>query len=49
MIKTNIPQGALDALETLVEAGEEAILKKEHGNWVVVANKRKVVYNQGKK
>lgn len=46
MVKTEIPQGALDALQTMVESGEEAILKKEHGKYVVVANKRRVVWRE---
>lgn len=42
----DIPQEALNAMKVLVEAGGEAILKKEDGAYVVVASKRKIVWSE---
>jgi len=41
-----IPQEAIDAVERIVAQGREAIVRKEHGKWVVIENKRKLVYKE---
>lgn len=48
MVDSRIPQGAISALETLAMSGDEGLLKIEKGGWVVVANKRKVVWSENK-
>lgn len=41
-----IPKEALEAVERVVAQGREAIVRKEHGKWVVIENKRKLVYKE---
>ena len=37
-----IPKEVLDAVERIVAAGKEAIVKKERGKWVVLESGRRV-------
>lgn len=46
MEKDVFPVGLMEAMKSIVEDGEEAILKKEHGKYVVVAAKRKVAWTE---
>ena len=41
-----IPKEALEAVERIVAQGREAIVRKEHGKWVVIENKRRLVYKE---
>lgn len=41
-----IPKEAIDIIETLVAAGKDVLVKKEQGRWVVLENKRRLVYKQ---
>lgn len=41
-----IPREVLEAVERISALGKEAIIKKEHGKWVVIENNRRVVYKE---
>ena len=41
-----IPKEALDAVERIVAAGKEAIVKKERGKWVVLESGKRLVYKE---
>ena len=41
---TMIPKEVLEAIKKITALGKEAIVKKEHGCWVVIENNRRVVY-----
>ena len=41
-----MPQEVLDAVERIVAAGKEAIVKKERGKWVVLENGKRLVYKE---
>ena len=43
-----MPQEVLDAVERIVAAGKEAIVKKERGKWVVIENGRHIIYRENK-
>lgn len=36
------------AVENIVATGKEAIVKKEHGKWLVLENGRRLVYRESK-
>ena len=46
MSNNPIPQEASDAVERAVANGREAIVRKEHDKWVVIENKRKLIYKE---
>lgn len=41
-----IPKEVLDAVERIVAAGKEAIVKKERGKWVVLENGKRLAYKE---
>ena len=41
-----MPKEVLDAVERIVAAGKEAIVKKERGKWVVLENGKRLVYKE---
>ncbi len=41
-----MPKEVLDAVIAIVRTGKEAIVKKEHGRWVVIENGRRMVYKE---
>jgi hypothetical protein len=41
-----IPTEILQAVENIVACGKEAIVRKEHGKWVVLENGRRLVYKE---
>lgn len=41
-----IPREVLEAVERIAALGKEAIVKKEHGKWIVIENNRRVVYKE---
>lgn len=41
-----MPREVLDAIFAIVRTGKEAIVKKEHGHWVVIENGRRMVYKE---
>lgn len=43
-----IPKEVLEAVERIVAAGKEAIVKKERGKWVVIENGRHIIYRENK-
>ena len=43
-----MPEEVKEAIVTIVKGHKEAIVKQEHGNWVVVEVIRRVSYNENK-
>ena len=41
-----MPKEVLDAIAAIVRTGKEAIVKQEHGKWVVIENGRRMVYKE---
>lgn len=41
-----IPKEVLEAVERIVAAGKEAIVKKERDRWVVLENGKRLVYKE---
>lgn len=41
-----MPKEVLEAVERIVALGKEAIVRKEHGKWVVLENGRRLVYKE---
>lgn len=41
-----MPEKVLDAVERIVAAGKEAIVKKERGKWVVLENGKRLAYKE---
>ena len=41
-----IPKEVLESIKRVVSLGKEAIVKKEHGKWIVIENNRRVVYRE---
>ena len=41
-----MPSDVIRAVCAIVSAGREAIVKKEHGKWVVIENGRRLVYKE---
>jgi len=37
---------AIRAVQNIVATGKEAIVKKEHGKWIVIENGRRLVYKE---
>ena len=41
-----IPKEALEAVERIAALGKEAIIKREHGKWIVIENNRRIVFRE---
>lgn len=41
-----MPKEVLDAVHAIVRTGKEAIVKQEHGKWVVIENTRRMVFKE---
>lgn len=41
-----MPQAVIDAINAVVATGKEAIVKQEHGKWLVIENGRHIVYRE---
>ena len=44
-----MPKAVIDAVIAIVATGKEAIVKKEHGKWVVIENGRRLIYREQQK
>lgn len=44
-----MPIEVVEAVKAIVRTGKEAIVKKEHGRWLVLENGRRVVYKETEK
>lgn len=43
---TVMPQGVIEAINAIVATGKEAIVKQEHGKWLVLENGRRIIYRE---
>lgn len=41
-----IPKEVIETVEELLAAGKEALVRKERGKWVVLENRRRLVYKE---
>lgn len=41
-----MPKEVLEAVERIVAVGKEAIVKKERGKWVVLEQRKRLVYKE---
>lgn len=41
-----MPKEVLEAVIAIVRTGKEAIVKQEHGKWVVIENGRRMIYKE---
>ena len=41
-----MPKEVLEAVERILALGNEAIVRKERGKWVVLENRRKLIYKE---
>ena len=41
-----MPQSVIDAINAIVATGKEAIVKQEHGKWLVLENGRRSIYKE---
>lgn len=41
-----MPKEVAEAVEAIMAAGKEAIVKKERGKWVVLENGKRLVYKE---
>ena len=41
-----MPKPVIEAVLAIVRTGKEAIVKKEHGKWIVIENGRHIVYRE---
>ena len=41
-----MPKEVIDAVSRIIALGKEAIVRKEHGKWVVIENNRRLIYKQ---
>ena len=41
-----MPNDVIRAVCAIVQTGKEAIVKKEHGKWIVIENGRRLVYRE---
>ncbi len=41
-----MPKEVVEAVETIMATGKEAIVKKERGKWVVLENGKRLVYKE---
>lgn len=41
-----MPKQVIEAVEAVVACGKEAIVRKEHGKWVVLESGRRLVYKE---
>ena len=41
-----MPKEVLDAIAAIVRTGKAAIVKQEHGKWLVIENGRRMVYKE---
>ena len=44
-----MPIEVVEEVKAIVRTGKEAIVKKEHGRWLVLENGRRVVYKETEK
>ena len=42
-----MPEDVAAAVESIIACGKEAVVRKEHGRWVVLENSRRLVYKEG--
>ena len=43
---TVMPHGVIEAINAIVATGKEAIVKQEHGKWLVLENGRRIIYRE---
>lgn len=43
-----LPIEVQEAVAAIAKTGREAIVKKEHGKWIVLENGRRIVYRENK-
>lgn len=41
-----MPREVVEAVLAIVQTGKEAVVKQEHGKWVVVENGRRLIYRE---
>ena len=41
-----MPKEVIEAVERVAALGKEAIVKKEHGKWIVIENGRRIVFKE---
>lgn len=41
-----MPIEVIEAVKAIVKTGKEAIVKKEHGKWLVLENGRRMVFKE---
>lgn len=41
-----MPKEVIEAIEAIVAAGKDVLVKKERGKWVVLENCRRLVYKE---
>jgi len=41
-----MPKEVLNAIYAIIRTGKEAIVKQEHGKWVVIENTRRMVFKE---
>lgn len=41
-----IPKEVINAVEAVIATGKEVIVRKERGKWVVLENRRKLIYKE---
>ena len=44
-----MPAEVIEAVKAIVRTGKEAIVKREHGRWLVLENGRRLVYKENEK
>ena len=42
----DMPQSVIDAINAIVATGKEAIVKQEHGKWLVLESGRRIIYKE---
>ena len=47
-LKMVLPIEVQEAVAAIAKTGREAIVKKEHGKWIVLENGRRIVYRENK-
>ena len=45
----DMPAEVIEAVKAIVRTGKEAIVKREHGRWLVLENGRRLVYKENEK
>lgn len=41
-----MPKEVVETILAIVKTGKEAVVKQEHGKWIVVENGRRLVYRE---